>query len=247
VVLSVLPSSRPETFPAARAAYNAMLRNGWSGFADGLADIAGDPRIGDDGDQLDRQFFLSDELHLTSAGNSVMAAATAPVLCDLPWRSARCELRMRDAEGEWSEWRPWTAQSSLWLEDYQGEHVVEAEYRLDGGKTVAVSDSIFLDSVRPEPRVTRDAVARSGARAVLRYRVDDLEPCGPTATATITIKTLSGHTMRTLVQHLVPVNEPWQLAFACRLSRGKYRWTVRARDTAGNSDASPAKGLLIVR
>ena len=126
-----------------------------AGFADGLVDIAADPRIGDTGDELDGQFYLSDQLHLTNAGNAVMASVAAPVLCAQPWTSARCELRLRDAAGEWGAWRPWAAQTTLWLDDYQGEHVVEAEYRLDGGPAVPASDSVFVDSVRPEPRVLR--------------------------------------------------------------------------------------------
>ena len=40
VVLSVLPCNDPVTFEAARLAYNALLRDTWPEFADGLADIA---------------------------------------------------------------------------------------------------------------------------------------------------------------------------------------------------------------
>lgn len=246
VVVSVLPSSRPETFAAARMAYNAMLRSGWDDFADGFADVAADRRIGDDGDQLDRQFYLSDELHLTNAGNAVMAAVTAPVLCDLPWRSADCEMRVRDVPGSWSEWRPYVAQSNVWLDDTQGEHLVQAEYR-SGGETVSTSDTIFLDTVRPTPRVRRNAAVRRGGRAALRYQVDDAEPCGPTSTVTIQLRTTSGRVLRSWVQRLVPVNEPAAVSFACRLPRGSYRWTVRARDTAGNADAGAAVGRLTVR
>jgi hypothetical protein len=247
VVLSVLPSNRPETFEATRLAYNTMLRTGWSQFADGLADLAGDPRIGDFGDELDGQFYLTDQLHLTNAGNAVMAAVTAPVLGELPWYSTRVEVRLRDAAGEWSDWRPWSAQSSVWLEDYQGEHVVEIEYRVDGGAPVAAADAIFRDTVRPAARALRDSIARRGRKVALRYQVDDLEPCGPTSTVTIQVKTASGYTLKTWVRRAVPVNEPQAHVFTCWLPRGSYRWSVRARDTAGNADTGPGKGVLRVR
>ena len=89
LVLTVLPSNRPETFEAGRLAFDAMLRDGWDEFADGLVDVAADHRIGDTGDEMDGQFYLEDQLHLTSAGNAVMASVAAPVLCEQPWTSAR--------------------------------------------------------------------------------------------------------------------------------------------------------------
>ncbi|MEI6727320.1 MAG: SGNH/GDSL hydrolase family protein, partial [Actinomycetes bacterium] len=49
VVLTLLPRSDPVGFDAARAVYNDMLRAQWPAFADGLADVAADPRIGADG------------------------------------------------------------------------------------------------------------------------------------------------------------------------------------------------------
>ena len=247
LVLTVLPSNRPETFEATRLAYDAMLRSGWNTFADGLVDVAADHRIGDTGDELDGQFYLVDQLHLTSAGSAVMASVAAPVLCDQPWTSARCELRVRDAAAEWGAWRPWTAQTRLWLDDYQGEHVVDAEYRLAGGSPVDASASVFVDTLRPTPRVLRDVAVRRGRKVTLRYQVDDAEPCGPTSTVVITVKTASGYVVKSFVRRLVPVNAPASVAFTCNLSAGSYRWLVSARDTAGNPELAPATGRLRVR
>lgn len=247
VVLSVLPSNRPQTFEATRLAYNTMLRAQWPKFADGLVDVAADPRIGDFGDELDTQFYLTDQLHLTNAGNAVMAAVAAPVLRGMPWFSSRVELRLRDAAGEWGAWRPWIARSSLWLEDFQGEHVVEAEYRLNGGQPVAVADTIFLDTQRPAPRTLQNIVVRRGKKMGLRYELDDAEPCGPTGIATIQIKTGSGHVVKTIVCRDVPVNQPQAIVMRCTLPKGAYRWVIRARDTAGNPEGVPGRGLLTVR
>jgi hypothetical protein len=247
LVLTVLPSNRPETFEATRLAYDAMVRDSWDTFADGLVDVAADHRIGDTGDELDGQFYLADQLHLTNAGNAVMASVAAPVLCAQPWNSARCELRVRDAAGEWGAWRPWTAQTRLWLDDYQGKHVVQAEYRLDGGSPVAASSSVLVDTVRPVPRALRDVTVTRGRKVTLHYRVDDAEPCGPTSTAVIKVKTASGHVARSFVRRLVPVNQRSSVVFVCNLPKGDYRWVVSARDTAGNFESVPAKGRLRVR
>ena len=247
LVVTTLPSADPATFEPTRLAYDAMLRDGWSTFADGLVDIAADPRIGDTGDEFDAQFYQQDELHLTDAGYGVMASVAAPVLCGQPWTSERCELRLRDEAGEWGAWRPWTARSRLWLDDYQGRHVVDAEYRLDGGVPVDVSAAVFVDSVRPRPRVLRAAVARRGGKATLRYEVADAEPCGPTSTVTVAVTTASGRVLRSFARRLVPVNQPTSVAFTCTLPRGSYRWTVSARDTAGNPQLAPAVGTLKVR
>lgn len=247
IVLTVLPSHRTETFEATRLAFNAMVRDGWPDFADALADIGADPRIGDSGDEYNAQYYLTDQLHLTNAGNAVMAAVTAPVLEELPWTSRRCELRVRDAAGAWGEWLPWSAMTSVWLGDYQGEHVIEAEYRLDGGEPVAVADAIFLDDVRPVPRVLRDSAVRRGKTAVLRYRVDDAQPSGPTSAVVVKLKPRSGRILRTFVRQRVPVNAPVTVSFRCTLPKGSYRWVVRARDAAGNPEVAPAEGRLFVR
>jgi len=99
LVVTLLPSHRTETFEVMRLAYNAMVREGWPAFADGLVDIAADRRIGETGDEYNEQFYLNDQLHLNNVGNTVMAAVAAPVLSEQPWLSDRCELRVRDAAG----------------------------------------------------------------------------------------------------------------------------------------------------
>jgi hypothetical protein len=223
-----------------------MVRDQWSEFADGLADIAADQRIGETGDELDRQFYKVDALHPNTAGNTVMAAVTAPVVAAQPWVSARCELRLRDLPGEWSAWRPYTAATTLQLGDYQGVHVVEAEYRLDGGEPVATSDAIFVDTVRPVPRALRDVVVRRGRTAVLRYRVDDADPCGLTGTAVVSVTTARGRVLKTFFRR-VPVGQTRTITFTCTLPKGSYRYVVRARDAARNPELVPATARLTVR
>jgi hypothetical protein len=247
VALTILPSGDPVTFEAARLAYDAMLRDAWQEFADGLADIAADGRIGDTGDNLDRRFYALDALHPNSAGNAVMATVAAPVLGGLPWSSARCEMRLRDAAGEWGDWYPYAASRTLTLVAGDGPHVVEAQYRLDGGEPVTASDTIFVDTVRPTARALRDVVVSRDRRAVLRYRVDDLAPCGPTATAIVSVKTTQGRVLKRYVRYRVPLGEALSVAFTCRLPKGSYRYVVTARDTAGNTQSAAGSARLTVR
>ena len=247
VVLTVLPASDPETFEATRLAYDGMVRASWNTFADGLADIAADPRIGDTGDNLDRQFYGPDALHPNNAGNAVMAAVAAPVLQAQPWVSARCELRIRDAAGEWGAWRPYAALNTLWLMPSEGMHTVEAEYRLDGGAPVAVAAHIFVDTVRPTPIALRDVVVSPGRATRLPVRVDDARPCGPTCTAVVRVTTRGGRVLRTVVRRLVPIGRASSVTVTAGLARGKYRYVVAARDTAGNRQAVAGSASLTVR
>ena len=247
VVLTVLPASDPVTFEAARLAFDAMLRDTWDGFADGLADIAADDRIGDTGDNLDRQFYRPDALHLNNAGNAVMATVAAPVLNGLPWRSARCEMRLRDGAGKWGDWLPYVASKTVTLTAGDGPRVVEAEYRLDGGEPVAVADEIFVDTVPPIPVALRDVVVRRGRLATLRYRVEDPAPCGPTAMVAVAVTTPAGRVLRRFVRRQALVGEALSVTFTCLLPKGSYRYVVAARDTAGNSQSVTGGARLTVR
>ncbi len=246
VVLSVLPGSGPVTFEASRLAFNALLRDTWPQFADGLADIAADPRIGDTGDNLDQQFYMPDALHPGNAGYAVMAAVTAPVLDEQPWRSSRCEIRLREAGGEWGDWRLYAAATTLELPEGEGPRQVEAEYRIDGGAPVTVADGIFVDTLPPSPVALGNVRARRGATVRLPFRIDDAQPCGPTCTATVRVTTSSGRVLRTFVRRLLPVGRTTSVAVR-GLGRGRYRYVVTARDTAGNPETVPGSARLTVR
>jgi hypothetical protein len=223
-----------------------LLRHGWRTFADGLADVASDPRIGDAGDNLDQQFYRSDGLHLGNAGNAVMAGVAAPVLEEQPWLSSRCEVRLREADGEWGDWRPYAAAVTVELSEGEGPRLVEAEYRLDGGRPVAAAADIFVDTVRPTPLALRDVVARRRGKVRLPFRVDDEQPCGPTCSAVVQVTTPGGRVLRTFVRRLLPVGQAASIAFA-GLGKGSYRYVVWARDAAGNPQASTGSARLTVR
>lgn len=246
VVLTVLPASDPVTFEATRLAYDALLRTSWGKFADGLVDVAADGRIGGTGDNLDRQFYQSDAVHLTNAGNAVMASVAAPVLNAQPWLSSRCEMRLRDGAGAWGDWLPYAGARTLDLAAGDGSHAVGVEYRLDGGPPVSATDEIFVDTVRPTPLALRDVVARRGRPVRLPFRVDDAQPCGPTCTVVVNVTTSRGRVLRTFVRRLVPVGERSIVTFIGGLDKGTYRYVVSARDAAGNPQSAVAVARLTV-
>lgn len=81
VAVTILPRSSPSTsatFEPNRQAFNGLLRAGWKEFADVLADIAADERIGDEGDQHGSYF--SDGVHLNDAGYYLVAQAVAKAI-----------------------------------------------------------------------------------------------------------------------------------------------------------------------
>jgi hypothetical protein len=67
VVVTVLPC-----YGRDNSAVNALIRAGWTDYADALADVALDPRIGDAGDEFDTTYYLADTSHLNDAGNAIV-------------------------------------------------------------------------------------------------------------------------------------------------------------------------------
>jgi len=55
-------------------AYNALIRENWPNFADGLADLAANPNLGADGAYSNRTYFQSDRIHLTDMGYSLVGS-----------------------------------------------------------------------------------------------------------------------------------------------------------------------------
>lgn len=76
VILTITPRSNagvPGSFEANRQILNALIRAGWPTFADALADVAADPRLGDAGDETDATYYL-DLVHMTTAGYAIVAS-----------------------------------------------------------------------------------------------------------------------------------------------------------------------------
>jgi lysophospholipase L1-like esterase len=63
-----------------RLAFNDLVRSEWQSFADGLADVGGDRRIGLDGAFDDPDYFTEDRGHLNNGGYAVVAGHVADAL-----------------------------------------------------------------------------------------------------------------------------------------------------------------------
>jgi lysophospholipase L1-like esterase len=77
VVATTLPRqsvSVPQaTWDARRADYNTRIRTNWASFADAIADVAADSRIGDDGDNNDTTYYQVDAVHPNDTGAGIIA------------------------------------------------------------------------------------------------------------------------------------------------------------------------------
>ena len=83
VVLTTLPRQdhdvRPD-FEQARALLNGDVRGAWPTFANALVDIAGDARVGPVDAPQRLRYYLPDHVHLTSAGQRIVADLELPIL-----------------------------------------------------------------------------------------------------------------------------------------------------------------------
>jgi lysophospholipase L1-like esterase len=87
VVVTTLPrfsSTVPQaTWDARRADYNTRIRTNWASFADAIADVAADSRIGDDGDNNDTTYYQVDAVHPNDTGAGVIASIVETALLGL--------------------------------------------------------------------------------------------------------------------------------------------------------------------
>ncbi len=245
IVLTLLPRSDPVGFDAARTVYNDMLRAQWPTFADGLADVAADPRIGADGANLDPVYFV-DTVHPTSAGYAVMAAAVAPALEGLAWRSGLCRVRFSNTQTTWTTWRRYLESRPWSLSPGDGLKTVSARYRDADGAIATATATIMLDTTPPVTRA-RKATTKRGKRAALPFTVVDARPGSATATVTVVVKDKTGATVVSLSCGTRTVNTPQKATFKCLLPKGVYRYFVYATDAAGNRQSRAGSAGLKVR
>ncbi len=82
LILTMYPLEPPQAdadYDRVRRDYNELLRVHWQKFADGLIDVAADPRIGDASGESRSRYFI-DMVHLNEAGYGVIADCVIRVL-----------------------------------------------------------------------------------------------------------------------------------------------------------------------
>jgi len=131
-----------------------------------------------------------------------------------------------------------------------GNGIRTYEYRaLDkaGNASAVGTCTVRIDTTRPQARAPYAASVYRGRYVTLKFRVADSWPRTGKATVTLTIKTMSGRTVRTMVLKSRSVNTLLSYRFRCNLKRGTYRFYVSARDAAGNAVSKAAGNRLVVK
>ncbi len=82
-VCTLLPKGASAPFETDRQTVNANIRTNWATFADALVDIGADPTIGDPGDQNNGTYYQVDAIHLTEAGQAIVAGLVTTALAGL--------------------------------------------------------------------------------------------------------------------------------------------------------------------
>jgi lysophospholipase L1-like esterase len=86
LVLTMLPRNDKvclSGFEERRQSVNRKLRESWTGFADGLVDVAADPLIGTPGCESDLRYWVKGGVHLTNKGLGLVATHVRDALLQL--------------------------------------------------------------------------------------------------------------------------------------------------------------------
>ena len=111
----------------------------------------------------------------------------------------------------------------------------------DGGATWTTTRA---DVTGPRTFAPSPATVSRGAPAVLRYRVTDGQSA--TTTVKIVVRTLAGRAVKTIPLGRRAPGPQHGIRFVCRLPRGTYRFSVYARDEAGNPQMRVGSNTLTV-
>jgi hypothetical protein len=114
-----------------------------------------------------------------------------------------------------------------------------------GNIEMAKSVTLKFDTRGPSTTAPVAAGARHGARATLRYRVNDA--LSAKATVTIRIQTLKGRAVKTLVLGRRTTNRLLSSSLICTMAPGRYRFLIYAKDLAGNPQTKLGVNRLTVR
>jgi len=133
--------------------------------------------------------------------------------------------------------------------DHSGDGLHTVLFRsadLAGNVEDAKSLRVGIDTVHPTTRAPSAAAVMRYRTASLAYKVLDAAPNGGSAEVTIRIRNSAGVVVRTLTYRAQPVNQLLSAGFTCKLAAGTYRFSIYARDAAGNGQTTVASNRLTV-
>jgi oligopeptide transport system substrate-binding protein len=104
-----------------------------------------------------------------------------------------------------------------------------------------------IDTHRPTTGAPKACSVHRGRRATLAFKVSDARPNAGWATVTIKIKNANGRIVKSLSVGKKSVNKALSAPFICRLAKGAYRYSVYAKDAAGNSQSKVGTNKLTVQ
>jgi hypothetical protein len=162
------------------------------------------------------------------------------------------EFRIAVDDGAWSAWQPLTAEAVAELPSVDGAHVVHVQFASSGaGEPWTEEDPLSgdvpttLDTVGPVTVTLGGVTVTIDGSATVVFSVRDA--LSPTANARMAVKDPSGRTVRTVALGKVATGKRVTKRVAVHLPRGRYTFTVLAKDLAGNAQRRAGHGVLVVR
>jgi hypothetical protein len=162
------------------------------------------------------------------------------------------EFRIAVDDGAWSSWQPLTAEAVAELPSVDGAHVVHVQFASSGAgepwteqDPLSVDVPTTLDTVGPITVTLGDVTVTVDGSATVSFAVRDA--LSPRANARMAIRDSSGRTVRTVALGKVATGKRVTKRVAVHLPRGRYAFSVLAKDLAGNAQRRAGHGVLVVR
>ena len=116
-----------------------------------------------------------------------------------------------------------------------------------GNQGPETSIRIRVDTHAPSTLAPSAASVRRGRTVSLKYVIKDAAPNAGWAAPTVKVRTLHGKVVGSFSLGRVKVNRALTAAWRCTLPRGQYRFSVYAKDAAGNAQSKAGSNVLTVR